>query len=166
MKPNAWNPRFLSILATLVGNGVLFISMINNNVCADDWGLEQYYQPNLCGPIALCCICRSYGIDATIDELVRLSDFDGKTTSIYGLVQASSTKKLHAVAQKSSSRHLHTITGPAIVDFPRSHFSVFAGWHKGKVLICDPPNTVQSVDLQEFLKEWGGHLITFSRLER
>lgn len=141
----------------------IFTLMSKSGIAADNWGLSQYYQPNLCGPIALCCICRSFGIEATIDELTELSDFDGQATSVYGLVKAASAKSLHAETFESSVRHLRTISGPAIVDFPKGHFSVFAGWSGDKLLICDPPQKVTAVDLSHFEEEWQGHLILFSK---
>lgn len=46
-----------------------------------DLDLERFYEPNRCGPIALFCVCKSYKIETTIDELAHLAGFDGRETA-------------------------------------------------------------------------------------
>ena len=123
---------------------------------------RRYYEPNRCGPIALYCVCKQYGIKTTIDELAELSGFRGRPTSVAALVNAAQAKGLIAKPYESSLRHLTRTGGPAILDFPIGHLSVFLGWNKGKARIMDPPRPVKTVTQAELKKKWGRHLITFS----
>ncbi|HVC97820.1 MAG TPA: cysteine peptidase family C39 domain-containing protein, partial [Pirellulales bacterium] len=102
--------------------------------CAD-LDLEQYYEPNRCGPIALYCVCKSYDIETTIDELAELAEFDGRETSVAGLIKAAEAKGLQAEAFESSLRHLTTLGGPGIIDYPKGHFCAFMGWEGLKARI-------------------------------
>ena len=129
----------------------------------DDLGLDQYYEPNRCGPIALYCVCKSYGIETTIDELSELAEFDGRETSVAGLIKAAEAKGLKAEAYESSLRHLTSCGGPAIIDYPRGHFCAFMGWEGLKARILDPPKESELISLRELYKYWGGHIVRFSK---
>src|SRR5207237_493860 len=96
---------------------------------------QLYYEPNRCGPTALCGACVALGIEASINELANLSGTDRKGTSIAGLVRAAGKKGLNAHAHRSSLTHLMRLRGPAIIDYPAGHFCVFCGWENGRARI-------------------------------
>lgn len=139
------------------------IALLSASARCDDLDLDQYYEPNRCGPIALFCVCKSYGIETTIDELAELADFDGRETSVAGLIKAAEAKGLRAEAYESSLRHLTTLGGPAIIDYPRGHFCAFMGWDGLKARILDPPKESELISLRDLYKYWGGHVICFSK---
>lgn len=129
---------------------------------APEW--SKYYQPSRCGPIALYCVCKYYGLNTTIDSLASLSNcFSGRGTNIAGLMRAAQAMQLKPNAWDSSIRHLKAQRGPAIVDYPRHHFSVFLGWNGARARILDPPSGVALVSISELQKRWGKHVITFAR---
>lgn len=131
----------------------------------DDLNLDQYYEPNRCGPIALYCVCKSYGINTTIDELADLAEFDGRETSAAGLIKAAEAKGLKAEAYESSLRHLTSLGGPAIIDYPQGHFFAFMSWEGMSARILDPPNESELISLRELYQWWGRHVIVFSKAE-
>jgi ABC-type bacteriocin/lantibiotic exporter with double-glycine peptidase domain len=122
-----------------------------------------YYEPNCCGPIALCCICKGFGIDASLNEIVRMTGFRGRPVSVAAIVQTAEAKGLKAEAWDSSIRHLERMGGTAIIDYPRGHFAVFLGWKGGKARILDSPHPEREVTVRELREAWGRHLITFQR---
>jgi hypothetical protein len=127
---------------------------------SDEW--TKYYEPGLCGPIALYAICKYYKVSTTIDELAELSKFAGSGVSIEGLVGAAKTMQLQPVPLNSTIRHLKRQTGPAIIDFPSGHFCIFLGWNGKNARILDPPRPIQDVPVSELEQHWGKHLILFS----
>ncbi len=128
--------------------------------------LSKYYESNRCGPIALYCICVHFDVSARIDEIAGLCGYRGRPVSIAALVAAAKNKGLSAEAYESSVRHLQRIGGPAIVDFPHGHFSVFLGWEGGKARIQDPPYPVRAVGADELQSDWGRHIIRFSLIDK
>lgn len=126
-----------------------------------DLKLGRFYEPNRCGPIALYCVCKSYEVETTIDELSRLAGFDGRETSVAGLVAAAEAKGLKADALESSMAHLTTLGGPAIIDYPKGHFCAFFGWEGTSAVILDPPKRAERVSFGELRRGWGRHVITF-----
>lgn len=149
--------RRQSALAS-VAFSVLFFAAANGA----DQSLEQYYEPNRCGPIALFCVCKSYKIETTIDELAHLAGFDGRETSVAGLVAAAEAKGLKAEPFESSMAHLTTLGGPAIIDYPKGHFCAFYGWKGTSAVILDPPKKTELVSFNQLRRDWGRHVITFS----
>jgi ABC-type bacteriocin/lantibiotic exporter with double-glycine peptidase domain len=127
----------------------------------EEW--TKYYQPGLCGPIALFCVCKHYGISATIDELAQLSEFNGRGVTLAGLVQAAEHKQLQPTALRSGIPHLKQAAGPAIIDWPLGHFCVFLGWSDGQARVLDPPRPIRFVSVAELEKYWGKHIVTFAR---
>lgn len=101
--------------------------------------LERFYQPNQCGPVALYAVCRIQGVPAKIAELAKLAGTDRHGTTAGGIVRAARAKGLETQAWKSTVRHLRRLNGPVIIDFPRGHFVVLAGWKDDRALILDPP---------------------------
>lgn len=157
-------------MGRIIRNGcalsVLFLCVTLNGMA--DWQeeLQQYYQPNLCGPIALCCVCKHFGIPCHVDELASLSGYDGRGTTFKGLASAAEAKGLHAEPFDSSLRHLRTLGGPGIIDFPQGHFAVFLGWEKGQVKIMSPPGGVEYHSVTELKKDWGNHVMVFQHSEQ
>jgi len=49
-----------------------------------------YYTPNRCGAVSLYVTCALHGKEATIDELVKLTQTDQRGTTVYHLVGAAS----------------------------------------------------------------------------
>lgn len=128
-----------------------------------DLDLEQYYEPNRCGPVALYCVCKSYGVETTMDELAKLSGFDGRETSAAGLIKAAEAKGFQAEAYDSSLRHLTTLGGPAIIDYPQGHFCTFMGWEGIHARILDPPHESELISLRDLYRHWGRHVICFAK---
>ena len=122
---------------------------------------ESFYEPNLCGPIALYAICQAHGVETTIDELSELCGYDGFGVTIAGIVHAAEKKGLAAKAYRSSVSHLKRLQGPAIIDLPRGHFCVLVGWRREGAVVFDPPEKSRIVSRRRFGKQWGGHVITF-----
>ncbi|HUY31183.1 MAG TPA: cysteine peptidase family C39 domain-containing protein [Pirellulales bacterium] len=147
--------------ASCAAAAVLVAVLLAPANCAD-LKLERFYEPNRCGPIALYCVCKSYQIDTTIDELAKLAGFDGRETSVAGLVAAAEKKGLKAEALESSMAHLTTLGGPAIIDYPKGHFCAFFGWDGTSAIILDPPKKAERVGFGELRRRWGRHMITFS----
>ena len=136
-------------------------ALLASGYCAD-LNLDRYYEPNRCGPIALYCVCKSYSIDTTIDELAKFAGFDGRETSVAGLVSASAKVGLKAEALDSSMTHLTTLGGPAIIDYPEGHFCAFFGWKGTSAVILDPPEKAKLVSINELRRRWGRHVLTFT----
>ncbi len=124
--------------------------------------LRPHYEPELCGPIALFCVCKYYGIQTTIDELATICGRQARGVTVADIVRAAGVMGLTAGAYKSSISHLRTLGGPAIVDYPRGHYSVFLGWEGNQMRILDPPKEVQLKRIADFAQAWGGHVITFA----
>lgn len=124
--------------------------------------LERFYQPNQCGAVALYAVCRIQGVPAKIAELAKLAGTDRHGTTAGGIVRAARAKGLEARAWKSTVRHLRRLNGPVIIDFPRGHFVVLAGWTDDRAVIIDPPAPVATIDVRDLQKNWGGAAITFS----
>jgi ABC-type bacteriocin/lantibiotic exporter with double-glycine peptidase domain len=122
----------------------------------------KYYQPGMCGPIALYCVSRHYGIMTNIDELAKLCEFNGRGVSIAGIVAAAERKQLNPAALHSNVEHLRRTSGPAIIDWPEGHFCVYLGWSNGQARILDPPRPLRTVSAAELESHWGKHVITFA----
>ncbi len=152
-------------LLLLVVTGVAFSDESRHEEPADlpVWSeLRPHYEPELCGPIALFCVCKHYGIQTTIDELATICGRQARGVTVADIVRAAGVMGLTAQAYKSSISHLKTLGGPAIVDYPRGHYSVFLGWEGNLMRILDPPKEVQLKHIADFAQAWGGHVITFT----
>jgi ABC-type bacteriocin/lantibiotic exporter with double-glycine peptidase domain len=154
--------RFFSKLRRAPGLCVLSL-LLATAARGQDYELDRFYQPNDCGPIALFVICQLLDVETTLTEIRELSGLHSGGTSIAGLTAAAKEKGLEPTALNSSISHLQRLRGPSIVDFPKGHFCVFLGWKADKAVVFDLPGRKRVVDIATLEKQWGKHVITFSK---
>lgn len=148
------------IVGTILG---VFASPLGHADDSLDALAERYYQPNLCGPIALYCVCLQFDISTTIGELADLAGFNGRGVTLAALKAAAEAKGLRVKAYKASLRFLKSIRGPAIIDFPEGHFCTFLGWKDRRAVIQDPPHDLRLISPNDLEDHWGKHVLVFSK---
>lgn len=126
-------------------------------------GLEGCYRPSQCGPICLYATCRHYGIRVSLEEVCRMCEFDGRPVSMSQLVEAAKKLDLKPTPLNASISQLENMSGPAIIDYPTGHFSVFLGWNGDHVGIFDPPRPLGAVYKEKLKAQWGGHVLVLER---
>ncbi|MBI1312282.1 hypothetical protein GC176_13415 [bacterium] len=122
---------------------------------------RRFYGVNSCGPVALAIACRVAGRSVPWIDVCEATHFGGDAISLLDLSQGAGELGFKAEAFQCNARQLERFGGPAIVDFPKGHFSVFLGWSDdGKVRVGDLRTGVVSYPTAEFATRWGGHLLT------
>lgn len=128
--------------------------------------LQRMFEPNRCGPISLCLACRAIGVRADLEKLNAACAGGLKGTSFLTLVTAARDLGVNAEARKASLAYLRQLRDPAIIDFPKGHFSVFVAADPESVLVSDPPFGLHRFSMRQFEDAWGGHVIVLSHNDR
>lgn len=117
----------------------------------------------ICGPASLDIICRSLGVNATLDELVRLSGVGENGTTLDALRSAAESKGLHAVGMKISAEELARGKVPAIAHFWGGHFVVVEPSKDGMLRVTDPPDEPVMIALSAFKTAYSGFALLISK---
>lgn len=122
---------------------------------------RRFYGVNSCGPVALTIACRVAGQPVRWTAVREATRFQGEAVSMLALSQGAERLGFKANAYACSVGQLGQFGGPAIIDFPKGHFSVFLGWSKdGDIRVGDLRTGVVHYSPSEFETRWGGHLLT------
>lgn len=117
----------------------------------------------LCGPKSLLGICEIYDIDASLQELCRLSGYNQTSgTTMYGLYTAAGKKGLAPVALKTTLERLSDGGLPCIAFVDGNHFTVIHKIFGDDVLIQDYTDIPFLETKLDFLSRWNGEILTFS----
>ncbi len=116
-----------------------------------------------CGPNSLLRICELLKVDASFEELARLSNFDPNVgTTMLGLLQAAKYKGLNPKGIKANVKALKKIPMPAIAYLKGNHFLVFEKAVSDGVLISDPAKKYDHyLSSKELSQIWGGEILIF-----
>lgn len=120
------------------------------------------YRPNLCGPVSLALIFRLHDIPVTVDEVAAACEVTGSGITVAELVRVAETRGLRAEPVWADLETLKRVRRPAVIDSPRGHYCVFAGWRGDRALIVDPPRQPELWPVDVLTARWGGLLVTFT----
>ena len=123
---------------------------------------KVYYNPNKCGIVSLCAICKHFGINSSLEEVMKACNFNNQPINLKQLCEASAKLGLEAKAYNSNSSHLEKLGGPAIIDYPKGHFCVFLGWKGNSIRLLNPSQPIEEITIQELDKKWGRHIVLFN----
>lgn len=127
----------------------------------------QFECVNACGPAALMRACQIAGQPVGWEDVCIATRFQGDPVSLLDLSRAAIVAGFEPTALKCTITQLERYGGPAIVDYPRHHFSVFLGWTKnGEIRIGDLRSGVVCLSPGDFASRWGGHLLLLRRSRR
>lgn len=129
--------------------------------------LKSFAQPQpdpLCGPKSLLVICQKLGIETTMEELTRLSDYKEKQgTSMYGLYRAAQQKGLYAVGMKIGIDDLAKLKVPAIAHLWDNHFVVVEATGTDTIIVTDLPKEPRYISKDEFQNIYSGFTLLISK---
>ena len=109
-----------------------------------------------CAPNSLLYICKTFDIDATLDELSSLCKVDATSgTSLLNLYRAAKEKGLEPEAVRLDINQLKKSNFPAIVHLNYDHFFVVDGIKDNRVIIYDKPDSYD-LSTEEFQEIWDG----------
>jgi predicted double-glycine peptidase len=119
----------------------------------------------LCGPNSLLHLCGLLNVDANIDELKKLSEFDPENgTTMKGLEAAATYKGLAPKGVESSLELLkgNKVSLPAIAHINTNHFVVFESVDRDGVKISDSVQKDKThITWDELSGIWRGELLVF-----
>ena len=119
----------------------------------------------LCGPNSLLHLCGLLNVDANIDELKKLSEFDHENgTTMKGLEAAATYKGLAPKGVVSSLELLkgNKVSLPAIAHINTNHFVVFESVDRDGVKISDSVQKDKThITWDELSGIWSGELLVF-----
>lgn len=134
----------------------------------DETGRSSILQDrsNNCGPAALQMILKHHGVDVSIRRLEQESKMGWKGVSIQGLKDAG---ELHGLPSKAWRLQWEDLSGanfPVIAFLRGGHFVVVDTLEPtGFVRVRDPLIGRMKISKEEFVKRWGGEVITFGPRE-
>ena len=104
-----------------------------------------------CGPQALQVICRTFGLDISVNELAELVGLDETGTTMAGLLKAAEKKGLIPQAVKLTVEELNEDYTPGIAFVNSNHFLVVEAYGN-HLRVVDSPQVPYLISSQEFLK--------------
>ncbi|MGC8862070.1 MAG: DUF1573 domain-containing protein [Armatimonadota bacterium] len=118
----------------------------------------------LCGPKSLAVVCRSLGLEASLEEIAQLCGYDEKAgTTLLGLQNAAKGKGLQAVGVKIGVEELAALKVPAIAHLWGSHFVVVEAGEADNVKVTNPPDEPILVKKEDFKKVYSGFALLFAK---
>lgn len=118
-----------------------------------------------CGAACLAMILARWGRWVPLDELRTVCKVSRDGVSAIGIVEGAEQYGLEFDAQRGEATDLDGLQGPAIIWWRRNHFVVLEKAHRGHFTINDPAHGRRRVDAAEFLENYSGAAITFTRTE-
>ena len=122
-----------------------------------------------CGPKVLLEVLKIYGIPATEEELVRLSDTQNGESSFYGLSKAVESKGLKCLGAKVSFDKLKTLAkdNQIIVHYSQNHHFVLIKQITDKAVSIYDPGLIAiagpQIPIHLFLSDWDGNVLIINK---
>lgn len=121
---------------------------------------KRIAQRRWCGAYSLLILCYYFGVDAKVEELVKMTKTDEKgITSLQRLVEAALAKGLKAGAYKLTLSELTLEGNPVIVHLKTNHFAVVLRTEADEVILIDPPTALTKVPTSYFKSIWSGNAL-------
>ena len=147
---------------------LLVASLQRGHICQAADGGEQAqqdsgYSSQLCGSVCVKIVLKRFGIDATMEEAVKLTQTTIDGTTMLGLKQAFQKKGLYPFAARMSIEDLLKLDAPAIVFVEGNHFMVIDGAKDSSFIVIDYPKEPYLMPATELSKIWNGETLAVFR---
>lgn len=120
-----------------------------------------------CGAASLLSVIRYYGGDISLDRLIEITKTTKDGTNFYNITEAARYFRLIAKCFKVDDiEKLKQISTPFIVQLNNKNYNHFVVVYKiqnSKIIIMDPANGKQSLDLFDFSNNWTGYIMLFEK---
>lgn len=120
--------------------------------------IQQY--DNTCGPAALMYALSLLGVEATEEELAKLSGTTPEGTSMLGLMQAARTFGFDAAGYRVDPADVDRLPIPAVLFLPaRKHFVVLTEVTPDSVHVADPALGHLKFTRHSLARHWKGEVL-------
>jgi len=127
--------------------------------------IRCWREDTFCGPKSLLVAYQQLGVNASVDELAKLSGKDEYGTTMAGLVKATEAKGLHAVGMKIGTDDLAKLRVPAVAYLWGDHFVAIKTSPDG-LRIIDPSVESQTMSLDAFKARYSGFALLVAKDEK
>ena len=117
----------------------------------------------LCGPRALLTFCTMYGVDASLEELAKLSKVNEHGTNMLNLLEAAQSKGLSAVGRILKYDELMSLNKPVIAFINNNHFSILEAIDKDIARLSNNFADPIVLSREEISEIWRGYCLVVSK---
>ncbi|MHB1128108.1 MAG: peptidase domain-containing ABC transporter [Bacillota bacterium] len=115
-----------------------------------------------CGAASLAMICSYYGLNIGINRLREMANVTRAGATLYSLAEAAEGLGFQTRGLRTDLKGLGESGLPAIAHWEGYHYIVITKVTEKQVIVADPAVGIRKLSKEEFVRGWGGILLTLT----